>query len=177
MRRKAPVTSGALWPVRSALPLNLLALRRHQIPLAAEAVLILAGDGAGGLVLGEVVERHAVVGDMHGAVAPLQRSDHVLLDALAGTRPPCGQEGRPRSGACIVAGAAALGVRREHVERAAMLVGQVLTHRLRLLKRELGGSRWLTGARCLRRREAGSDQERAGSDCKDARDHGDASQT
>src|SRR5690606_6832299 len=151
----APRTAGS-HPVFGA---DGFAGRVDDEPVAAEALTV---GHAGFHVTDVVVQRPAVVRDLEGAVVALDRAEERLVEA--GTQGGQGVgaldgHGRPVRGTVVVAGAGALGVGQEEVERHAVLVGEELAQLRRLGEVDAGDGR---GGGCLVLSERGRGQGRGG---------------
>ncbi len=113
------------------LGVDLLARRRQQIPLLAEALDVLAVDIAGRRVLDEIIERPAVIGDLLGAVLAGDRADQCGVNLVAGLG-RVGEQRWPGLGAIVVSSGLglfailAVGVGLEQIERLAVTVGDVV---------------------------------------------------
>src|SRR6187551_2329091 len=98
--------------------LELLARGGEHVPLAPIEVEALALDLAALRVLEEAVERVALVGHLRLAVTAVQHAEQRGAGARPGLRLAADEDGGPRLGARAVAGALALVIRLEEVERA-----------------------------------------------------------
>ena len=97
---------------------DLVSGRREHPPVAAEVVEALTADLALARVSGEPVERVVAVGDLHAAVGPAGPTEQRCLDPGYRVRPARCEQRRPVGGAGARAGALALLVLGEEIQRA-----------------------------------------------------------
>jgi hypothetical protein len=78
-----------------ALPAHVLALRRDEIPLAAEILEMMSGPFLGTHIPYEEVERPAIIGNLGSSILPLCRAKKGPIDSRRGLRGALGSEWRP----------------------------------------------------------------------------------